>query len=117
MVQNYFHFRYFPYGPDTYVMMFSCVGHFLKEGFNIADMWDGSRNWDLGRQAAATFQVFVYICAVFNCLHCLLCLLLMSDYDPPYPWQLVVINAVFFPLLLVLFVKIYLDEFVLGKVE
>ena len=98
-------------------MMFSCVGHVLKEGFNIAEMHNKGRNWDLCRQVAATFQVFVMVCAVFNCVYPLLCLWFVSDYAPPYPWQLIVINAIFFPLLLMLFSKMYLDEFVLDKVE
>ena len=89
----------------------------FKEGFNIAEMGNKSTSWDLGRQVAATFQVFVYVCAVFSCIYSLLCLLLMNDYVPSYPWQLIVINAIFFPLLLMLFAKIYLDEFVLEKVE
>ena len=98
-------------------MLLSCIGHVFKEGFNIAEMWKKSKSWDLGRQVAATFQVFVVVCAVFNCLYSLLCLLFVSDYAPPYPWQLIVLNAIFFPSLLMLFAKIYLDEFILEKVE
>ena len=95
--------------------MASCLGHMLKEGANILEMWR-SENCFLCRQTAATFQVFVYVCAEFYFLHSLLQVVFASDgYVPPYPWQLILINAIFMFLLVVLFVKIYLDEFVFEK--
>ena len=97
--------------------MASCLGHMLKEGANILEMWR-SENCFLCRQTAATFQVFVYVCAEFYFVHSLLQVVFASDgYVPPYPWQLILINAIFMFLLVVLFVKIYLDEFVLDKMK
>ena len=111
------HTRYFPYGPDSYVVMASCLGHMFKEGSNIMEMWR-SRNCFLCRQVAATFQVFVYVCAEFNFVYSLLRVLLATDgYVSPYPWQLIIINVIFVFLLVVLFAKMYLDEFVLEKIK
>ena len=101
--------------------MASCLGHILKEGANILEMCRRENSY-LCRQAAATFQVFVYVCALvcaeFYLVHSLLQVVFASDgYVPPYPWQLILIDAIIFFLLVVLFVKIYLDEFVLDKMK
>ena len=111
------HSRYFPYGPDSYVVMASCLGHMFKEGANIMEMCR-RKNCFLGRQIAATFQVFVYVCAEFYFVYMLFSVLFPCDgYMSPYPWQLIVIDVIFLFLLVVLFVRMYLDEFVLDKMN
>ena len=110
------HTRYFPHGPDTHVMTAVCFGHILKEGFNLMEIWK-SRECLLGRQIAATFQIFVVVCSAITVFHSFCCILFLSDYDHPCPWQLIVINMIFLSLLMVLYMKMYLMEFVTTKMK
>ena len=110
-VYMWMHTRYFPFGPDTYLMTAICFGHIFKEGFNLMEIWK-SQDCLLGRQIAATFQIFVVVCSEISVFYSFCCILFVSDYDPPYQWQLIVINIIFISLLMVLYINMYLKEFV-----
>ena len=110
------HTRYFPYGPDVYYLIAVCFGHVLKEGFNIMEIWT-SRSYEWCRQVAATFQIFVLVCIQFCFFYSLCCLIFVSDYEPPYPWQLIVLNVPFLFCLMVLYFDVYMNEFVMPKME